>query len=377
MTPMSNTNQTKSMRWISTPVLIVAAAILACATTSLQAQGSGRTSINYRPDARYTGQALWDVAKVKEENMDIGLWALIISKTYDSTVDVPEYLAMLDSWAAEIRRMLADRTKDMDKLLAVRTFLYEPGPWNGGRVWEYDTVDFGLGVDHPELRLLSHYMKTRKGNCVSMPTLFLALMERIDPNLQLFGATIPMHVFCRYYDRQTKDQFNVETTAGGLPERNEHLLDIMPVNQIAIDKGTYFRNLTKREFVACLTNIVEGKAAVASDFKLCVKYGELMMKIAPKHVTGYITKLVAVTHLWDTLHGRVEKGMLLNEADWAECKRLGREMKALRKKVDDMAWEPVPEGWDQRYTTMIRAGWARRAQMEERERMEAQDAGKQ
>jgi hypothetical protein len=210
-----------------------------------------------------------------------------------------------------------------------------------------------------------------------MPTLFLTLMERIDPNVQLFGATIPMHFFCRYYDRQTHDQFNVETTGGGLPERNDQLLDIMPVNQTAIDKGTYFRNLTKREFIANLLTIVDGQASKAHDYRLVMKYADLAIRIAPKHVTGYINKLWIVTKMWDTLHGRVEKGMLLDEQDWAECKRLGRVMKDLRKKVDDMGWEPVPDDWEERYVTMVRAAWARRDQLKEREQMEAQAAGRQ
>ncbi|MFO7445565.1 MAG: hypothetical protein R6W90_04325, partial [Ignavibacteriaceae bacterium] len=142
-----------------------------------------------------TGQSIFDIQNEKEENLNIGYWALVIAKEFDSNVDIENYLKKLDEMTEEINLMLSGRTGDMDKLLAVKTFIYEPGIWNDSLPFSYDMDDpLGEITDH---RLLSSYMDTKKGNCVSMPTLFLALMERLDPAVNFYGVKAPLHLFCR------------------------------------------------------------------------------------------------------------------------------------------------------------------------------------
>src|SRR4051794_20168842 len=97
--------------------------------------------IVYKPDPSYTGQTVWDFPKVKEKTIDIRLWALIVAKEHASTVDVQANLAIPDSMASEIHRMLAGRISDMDKLLAVRMFMFDPGPWNNNHPFACDLDD--------------------------------------------------------------------------------------------------------------------------------------------------------------------------------------------------------------------------------------------
>ncbi|WP_179301184.1 MULTISPECIES: hypothetical protein [unclassified Mesorhizobium] len=61
----------------------------------------------------------------------------------------------------------------MEKMKALRTFLYEGGWWNNSRPFEYDLSDsYG---QKPGSQSLVNYLATRKGNCVSMPALFVTL----------------------------------------------------------------------------------------------------------------------------------------------------------------------------------------------------------
>ena len=84
----------------------------------------------YNFQGKYHNQSIFDIVNEKEENIDIGLWALIIAKEYNNSIDVQKYLTKVESMSQEIKRMLADREKDMDKFLAVKMFLYESGNWN-------------------------------------------------------------------------------------------------------------------------------------------------------------------------------------------------------------------------------------------------------
>ncbi len=181
----------------------------------------------YNFQGKYHNQSIFDIVNEKEENIDIGLWALIIAKEYNNSIDVQKYLTKVESMSQEIKRMLADREKDMDKFLAVKMFLYESGNWNNFKPFSYDLEDpLGKVLDH---QILSNYIDSRKGNCVSMPTLFLALMERVDSDVQFVGVKAPLHLFCRLKDRQTGDVWNVETTNGGNPARNQWYIDKMRV----------------------------------------------------------------------------------------------------------------------------------------------------
>lgn len=66
---------------------------------------------------------------------------------------------------------LAGRTPNVEaKPSALRTVVYESGAWNGFRLFTYDHEYFRSN----RLKLVSNYMESRRGNCVSMPILFLA-----------------------------------------------------------------------------------------------------------------------------------------------------------------------------------------------------------
>ena len=50
-----------------------------------------RFPATYQPDRTYTGQSIHDLVQVSEENVDIGLWALVLAKTFDPALDVEHY----------------------------------------------------------------------------------------------------------------------------------------------------------------------------------------------------------------------------------------------------------------------------------------------
>ena len=249
---------------------------------------SSQTKSKYIPMREYKGQTIWDIANVKEENIDIGLWSLIIAKEYDNSIDINKYLEMLDNYSEEIKRMLAGRNKDMEKFLATKMFIYDSGKWNDEKPFSYD-LDDPLG-QIPENQLLSTYLETRKGNCVSMPTLFLALMERVDPNVPFHGVNAPLHLFCRLKDRQTGDVWNVEATNNGSPARNQWYIDQMDITQEAVDSGIYLKQLSKKDYIAELINILIRKERYKENYEKALQYTELSLRLSPNSINGLVHK---------------------------------------------------------------------------------------
>jgi len=244
--------------------------------------------VSYQPDRQYTGQTIWELPDIPEEQLDIGLWALIIAKEYDSAVDVQRYLDTLDAMSVEIERMVGGRNTDMVKFVMTKMCMFDPGEWNNNHPFEYDLDDpFGQKTEN---RLLSTYIDTRKGNCVSMPTLFLALMERVDPNIPFHGVAAPLHLFCRFHERETGEIWSVEPTNGGNSGRDEWYIEQMNIPKLGIDSGIYMSDLTKREFLAELIAGLVSAVRQEGKYDEAMEYTDLMLKLNPRSVTGLVHK---------------------------------------------------------------------------------------
>lgn len=155
--------------------------------------------------------------------------------------------------------------------------IYEAGEWNGNRPFGYDHADpLGRNVRN---KLLSTYMTTRRGNCVSMPILMLLVGERMGLNLSL--STAPLHVFVRYTD-PTGREMNVEATSGGHPARTLWYRQQMPMPDRSIESGLYMRTLTRREVVALMANVVLEFLLGERRFQEAIEVGEVILRYSPR-----------------------------------------------------------------------------------------------
>jgi len=264
-------------------ISFISLCLLVCINTSIIFPNTGHSTLK-----TYTGQSITDIDKTTEDNIDIGFWALIVSKEFDNKVDVNKYLQVLDGMTAEIKRMLAGRTSDMDKFLAVKMFLYESGIWNNNHPFTYDLDDpLGTKLEH---QLLSNYLESRKGNCVSMPTLFIALMERVDRAVPFVGVKAPLHLFCRLKNRQTNDVWNIEATSGGEPTRNQWYMDKMNISQKAVDSGLYLKDLSRKEYIAELMGVLISKERKQGNIEKAMEFTDIVLKLSPGSDMGLIHK---------------------------------------------------------------------------------------
>ncbi len=91
-------------------------------------------------------------------------------------IDVDGTLKQLDAMASDIKVRFPANASSRDKLEALRTYIYQPGPGNGNRPFRYDLDD---PFDHNiKNKLLATYLSTHKGNCVSMPVLVVILGQK-------------------------------------------------------------------------------------------------------------------------------------------------------------------------------------------------------
>jgi len=303
--------------------------------------------------AQTSDNSIWDLPTTPEQDIDIGYWALKIAKECDSTVDIDRYLHTLDTIAANIKYMVGPRDGDMVRFAMTKMYQFDPGEWNGNRVFSYD-LDDPMG-EKPGARLLTTYLDTHKGNCVSMPTLFLALMERVDPEILFNGVSAPFHLFCRFRNRQGDEVWNIEATNGGNGMRDVWAIEQFQIRQVSIDSGVYMRDLTKKEYIAELVGILVSKYRHAGEYELALRCAELMLELNPKSMVGLVQKGALLEWVGVTMQNRiiqVEKRRPTDEE--SQQLRLYRdESNQYITKARSLGWEPETPEFRERYLKTV------------------------
>ena len=179
------------------------------------------------------------VLRLREDEVDLATAALIVSEHWSDMVYGRRYLARLDNMALEIRNRLRRQKLEADyRVIPV--------------INEYLFNELGFRsiseASDPNSLFLHTVMDTKRGYCLSLSILYLAIAERIG--LPMYGVVVPGHFFVRYDDGQK--QFNIETTSNGGTATDEHY-----VKKFKVPKGNnhiYMKNLSKIQTLGCFFN---------------------------------------------------------------------------------------------------------------------------
>jgi regulator of sirC expression with transglutaminase-like and TPR domain len=212
-----------------------------------------------------------------EEELDYAASKVALDLLIDPAADAGWTLSEVDRLTASARRLAGPNPAEQDKLRAVRTVIYESGPWNGFRPFAYDHSEGGAW--HMPNKLLHNYLKNRLGQCVSMPILFLILGDRLGLNLAL--ACSPNHFFVRY-TAPGGQVWNLETTSGADPARVEWFQQNMPMTDRALETGYYMRSLPRREAIAMMATTVCEQLGADRRWSELAAVSELILEISPR-----------------------------------------------------------------------------------------------
>lgn len=114
--------------------------------------------------------------------------------------DAPAVAREMDRLAARLRPALDDRTDSRRVVAALNRFVFEEEGFS------YDPAP-----GDPDNYLPARVLARKRGNCLGLTILYLALAERLG--LPLRGAYLPSHCFLRYEDGEAR--INIETAEKG------------------------------------------------------------------------------------------------------------------------------------------------------------------
>lgn len=257
----------------------------------------------------------------------------LIDKSSNSTATRATVARLVDA----SRQMAGPRPSDAYKLAAIRKAIYVAGPWNHNRAFGYDLSD-PLG-GKPGSKLLSTYVRTRKGNCVSMPTLFLIVADRMGLKVGLGAA--PLHLFVRYTDPAGIDH-NLEATSGGHEARTEWYRQNLPMTDRAIESGIYMRTLSKRETVAAMALSVLDFLMAEHRWQEAQDVADAILAANPRDAYAMVKKGTAVVGLMQAeYHDRYPDPALIPPALVPRYRLLAEANEKAFTEAEALGWTPA------------------------------------
>ena len=276
---------------------------------------------------------------VPDSKLDYLHAKLAIDRLIDPSINIAAATREVDQLTVAARNLAGATDNERIKMGVIRRVIYEAGPWNGNRPFTYDLVD-PLGEKIHD-NLLTTYLATRQGNCVSMPILFLILADRLGLNVSL--ATAPEHVFVRYTNPEGR-VFDVETTSGANAARDEWYREKMPMSDRAVESGLYLRTLSRRENVALFASVEVRNLLEAGRYDDAVTAAAVVLKSAPRDADLLVMEGSAYGHMLNDEFIRKYPSQSAIPANlYPRYAMLGERNAALIDQAEALGWRP-PDG---------------------------------
>ncbi|THF61972.1 transglutaminase family protein [Pseudothauera rhizosphaerae] len=290
------------------------------------------------------------ILRQPESKMDLGRIKLTIDKMINPTVDVDAGLKQIDAMTAQVRAMQPGFPSSNDRLQALRAYLYEKGPWNGYRSFSYD-LDDPLGKNIRN-KLLLNYIASKKGNCVTMPLLFVILGQRLGLDVTI--STAPLHFFVKYTDPETGITYNLEATSSAKPARDVWIRQQNPMTDQSIVNGLYMRKLSKRETAAAIATVLAEYLAPKQEHEKVIALSDVVLAHYPKDIGSMLRKGSAYGRLANRdFMQKYRMPKLIPPEEYGYFKYLGDQNRLWFEQAEALGWREPTQDQEANYVQSV------------------------
>lgn len=170
------------------------------------------------------------------------------------TLSYEEFCRDIDNIVEILHHMIASKNLQSHKTAgnyAIFGYMTEKLPFNNYQKMVYD-IDGLVNGNKIEPHFVTNLLKTKKGNCHSLPYLYKILADEI--NVEAYIATAPLHYYVKHRDENGK-WWNLELTTG-TSSRTSWIIESFGVTDAAIQSGLYLKPLDGKELIAlCLCDL--------------------------------------------------------------------------------------------------------------------------
>ncbi len=295
-----------------------------------------------------------EILSLPEDKIDLATAKLVIDKMIDPTINIQQNLNKLNKMARQVKTIISDKSTEMDKMLAIRTFLYEKGRWNDHHPFQYDLSDpLGQRIAN---KLLPNFIDNKLGNCVSMPLLFIILGQKLA--IDITASTAPLHLFARFTDHATGNIFNIEATNGGNPTRDVWYIQQSLISEQAINNKVYLQSLNAKETIAVMLMALAQYYHQSSQYENVLKVADVALEHYPNYTYAMIQKGNAYSKLLNRrLAYLAESGYKtaanLPPGEKANLDALYENNLAWFEKAESLGWRPPSKETEKAYLEVV------------------------
>jgi regulator of sirC expression with transglutaminase-like and TPR domain len=219
-----------------------------------------------------------------DDSIDLAKVEITVERLIDPSVNQLGTLRQLDQLAeaAKARFPQGERTDPQDKMLILMSTMRDPGPWNSNRAFAYD-LDDPLGASLNS-KLLSQFLATRKGNCVSMPVMYTVLAQKLGLPVTLSNA--PRHVFAKFR-MDDGDWTNLEITSYG-GQTEQHVIERNGISPTAVGNHLWSRVLTKKQSAIVIMHTLAEHYERSGQLEKGLALTQLFLREDPKDITSLV-----------------------------------------------------------------------------------------
>lgn len=261
---------------------------------------------------------------------------IAVDRMIDPTTDATWVRSEIERLVGLIGEMLQPAATPVKRLACLRHCLFDAGPWNDHRPFAYDHSD-PTGEDITK-KLLANYLRTRRGNCISMPLLFLILAERLGLDVTL--ARAPLHVLVRYRAEDDRT-FNIETTSGGHPARDDWYLQTFAITDDAIANGVYLRSLDRIETAVVIAGTLLEHWMQEARYRDAILLCDALLRHDPRDVYVMVKQGTCWSYLTQAEFGSYAAPFLISPPLQLRYRAMMQRNEACFAAAEARGWTPV------------------------------------
>ena len=285
-----------------------------------------------------SAKRLREILRQPESKIDLARTKLTIDNMVDPTIDIDANLKKIDAMVAQVNAMAGAGASNKDKLRMLRHYLFDLGEWNAFQPFTYNLDN--PKDDNVHSALLSTYLTSKKGTCVTMPFLFVILAQRLG--LEVTASNAPQHFLVKYKMDPKGPWHNMETTSGGYYLPEEGYREQFPLTDKALQNGIYLQPLTKKETAAVMGRVLIQHYQAQKEYEKVITIADLILEYYPKDVEAMVNKSSAFA--WLVVRYR---DMNLTLDDMAFMRYITVNNRRWREKAEELGWrERSKEEWD-------------------------------
>lgn len=303
---------------------------------------------------------------------------LVENAFLDDTLSYSRFRNTIHIYATLVRQILKREKLDttdnvalnygIQKLFSQSNLLYDPETKRSVNVpsFKYDFNDFRGRQDFQNV-FASKLLRTGKGQCHSLPLIYLCLAQELGAKAWLSLA--PQHSFIQFQDKTGRLLF-FETTNGNLVSRT-WMIQSGYITAKAIENKTYLDTLSARQLYAqCLADLLIGYDHKVGYDDLADAIKQAILQLSPNNLAARVIDANVKTS------GALEKIAAAGHPKEADLPKYPAAynaymaMDAAYKLIDDLGYQQMPNDAYQRWLKSIEQEKARQESKALKERMQ-------